>query len=98
LHVGSFLQAKRDLSIDLMKDSRFKPIPSKGTYFQLMDYSKISKKNDIEFTKWLTQEKKVATVPVSVFYHEKTDYEIIRFCFAKEDYELEEAAKLLRQL
>ena len=98
LHVGSFLQEKRDLFIDLMKDSRFKPIPSKGTYFQLMDYSEISKKNDIEFTKWLTQEKKVATVPVSVFYHEQTDYKVIRFCFAKENYELEEAAKLLRQL
>jgi len=98
LQVSSFLQEKRDFFIDVMKDSKFKPIPSKGTYFQLMDYSAISKKGDIEFTEWLTQEKKVASVPVSVFYHEKTDHKVIRFCFAKDNSELEQAAELLRKL
>ena len=98
LNVGSFLQEKRDFFIDVMKNSKFKPIPSSGTYFQLMDYSAISKESDIKFTKWLCQEKKVAAVPVSVFYHEKTDHKVVRFCFAKENNELEQAAKLLQQL
>jgi len=98
LNVGSFLQEKRDFFIDVMKNSKFKPIPSSGTYFQLMDYSAISKESDIKFTKWLCQEKKVAAVPVSVFYHEKTDHKVVRFCFAKENDELEQAAKLLQQL
>ena len=98
LNVASFLQEKRDFFVDVMKDTKFDVIPSKGTYFQLMDYSKISNKSDIEFTEWLTKEKKVASVPVSVFYHEKTDHKVIRFCFAKDNSELEQAAELLRKL
>ena len=98
LNVGSFLQEKRDFFLNVMQDSKFKAIPSSGTYFQLMDYSAISKKSDIAFTKWLCQEKKVAAVPVSVFYHEKTDHKVVRFCFAKENDELAEAAELLSKL
>lgn len=98
LEVGNFLQEKRDFFVDLMKDSKFKAIPSKGTYFQLMDYSEVSDMNDIDFTEWLCKEKKVATVPISVFYHEKTDHKVIRFCFAKDNSELEAAAKLLKAL
>lgn len=98
LEVGNFLQEKRDFFVDLMKDSKFKTIPSKGTYFQLMDYSEVSDMNDIDFTEWLCKEKKVATVPISVFYHEKTDHKVIRFCFAKDNSELEAAAKLLKAL
>ena len=94
-NIGRFLQEKRDLFLKLMKKSRFKAIPSKGTYFQLMDYSDISDKNDIEFSEWLAKEKKVAAIPVSVFYHEKKDHKIIRFCFAKDNDELEAAADLL---
>ena len=98
LNVGSFLQEKRDFFLDVMKNSKFKAIPTAGTYFQLMDYSAISKQSDIEFTKWLCQDKKVAAVPVSVFYHEKTDHKVVRFCFAKENEELKQAADLLQQL
>ena len=93
--VSVLLQEKRDLFLELMKNSRFKAIPSKGTYFQLMDYSDISDKNDIEFTEWLAKDKKVAAIPVSVFFHEKKDNKVIRFCFAKDNEELEAAAKLL---
>ena len=98
LHVGEFLQEKRDFFAKVMKNTKFEAIPSKGTYFQLMDYSKISNQSDIEFTEWLCKEKKVAAVPVSVFYHEKTDYKVLRFCFAKDNNELEQAAELLSKL
>ncbi len=98
LEVSSFLQQKRDFFLDLMKGSKFKSIPSKGTYFQLMDYSSITNDSDIKFTKWLCQDKKVAAVPVSVFYHEKLDHKVVRFCFAKENSELERAAELLCKL
>ena len=96
--VGSFLQEKRDFFAKLMQATSFEMIPSQGTYFQLMNYSKISNKSDIKFTEWLCQEKKVASIPVSVFYHEKIDQKVIRFCFAKENNELEQAAELLSQL
>ncbi len=98
LGVSSFLQKKRDYFVSLMEQTKFKAIPSHGTYFQLMDYTAISNLGDVEFSQWLTKEHRVATIPVSVFYHEKTDHKVVRFCFAKEDAELEKAAELLKSL
>ena len=98
LQVAPFLEEKRNYFLELLKGSKFKFTPTAGTYFQLLDYSKVSNKSDIEFTEWLTKKKKVAAIPISVFYHEKTDNHIIRFCFAKEKEELEKAAELLQKL
>ncbi len=98
LNVGSFLQEKRDIFLNLIKDTKFKAIPAAGTYFQLLDYSDISDQSDIAFSEWMTKEKKVASVPVSVFYHEKTDHKVLRFCFAKNNDELEAAAELMMKL
>jgi methionine aminotransferase len=98
LQVSHFLEEKRNYFLKLLKGSNFIFTPTQGTYFQLLNYNKISTKNDIEFTEWLTKEKKVAAIPVSVFYHEKTDHKVIRFCFAKENEELEKAAELLQKL
>lgn len=98
LTIGSYLQKKRDFFLDVMKDTKFEAIPSNGTYFQLMSYSKISDLPDMQFAEWLTKEKKVASVPVSAFYHEKHDHKVIRFCFAKNNSELEQAAEFLKDL
>ena len=97
LNLGVFYQHKRDLFLELMKDSRFEPLPCKGTYFQLMKYGEISDQSDFEFSQWLTIEHGVACIPVSVFYKDKTDNGVVRFCFAKEDVTLEKAVeKLIR--
>ncbi len=98
LHLSSFYQQKRDLFLQLMEGSRFKPIPCSGTYFQLMNYSAISNKPDQEFAQWLTKTHKVASVPVSVFYRFKEDHKVVRFCFAKEDETLKQAAEILRKV
>jgi methionine aminotransferase len=90
-----FYQKKRDLFTGLMKGSRFDFIPSEGTYFQLMSYKKISHEHDVDLAKRLTKEIGVASIPVSVFYHNRTDEQILRFCFAKEDDTLKEAAEKL---
>jgi methionine aminotransferase len=90
-----FYQKKRDLFYDLMKSSRFEFIPSGGTYFQLMSYKNISREHDVHLAKRLTIEIGVASIPVSVFYHNKTDENILRFCFAKEDDTLKRAAEKL---
>lgn len=95
LSIPDFYQQKRDYFLDLMKDSRFKFQPAKGSYFQLADYSAISDEKDTEFAKRLTREIGVATIPVSVFYNNQLDEKIIRFCFAKTEETLEAAAKLL---
>lgn len=94
-NLGIFYQKKRDYFLDLIKDSRFKVVPSHGTYFQVLDYSEISVLPEMEFAEKLIKEHHVASVPVSAFYHQKTDHKMLRFCFAKKEETLVEAAKLL---
>ncbi|MGD0709993.1 MAG: methionine aminotransferase [Bacteroidales bacterium] len=91
----SFYQQKRDYFINAVKESRFKLLPSSGTYFQLLDYSAISDEMEEEFAIRLTKEYKVASIPVSVFYHEKTENKILRFCFAKGEETIDKAAEIL---
>lgn len=98
LGLSSFYQTKRDHFVSLIMDSRFKLVPSKGTYFQLLDYSAISEENDIKFTERLTKEMGVATIPTSVFNNEGADFKQIRACFAKTDETLETAAEILRSI
>ncbi len=98
LKLSHFYQQKRDFFLQLMKGSNFKIIPSKGTYFQLLDFSEISDESDIAFAERLTKDLKVATIPTSVFNIGKTDFKQIRVCFAKNDTTLLEAATILKQL
>lgn len=93
LELGSFYQKKRDFFNNLVKESRFKLRPAKGTYFQLLDYSEISDENDVLFAEKLTKEYKIASVPVSVFNHDLADHKILRFCFSKSEETLEKAAE-----
>jgi methionine aminotransferase len=90
--LGRFYQKKRDLFCELLEPSGFSVVPSAGTYFQLADYSAISDMVDTEFANWMTREHKVAVIPVSVFYLQPPDQRVIRFCFAKDDETLRDAA------
>ncbi len=95
LELPAFYQQKRDLFLDLIRESRFKPLACQGTYFQMLDYSEISDKADAVFAEWLTVEKGVAAIPPSVFYHRQDDHSVLRFCFAKKDDTLKKAAEIL---
>lgn len=95
IHLGSFYQKKRDLFLNLIKGSRFTPVPAKGTYFQLLSYAGISDQREIDFAIRLTKEYGLASVPVSPFYHSGTDNKILRFCFAKQSETMEKAAKII---
>jgi methionine aminotransferase len=95
LNLSAFYQEKRDKFLSLIEDSRFKAIPCHGTYFQMVDYSAISDESDVEFSKRLTTEHGVASIPPSVFYHRQVDHKVLRFCFAKKDETLEKAAERL---
>ena len=98
LSLSSFYQKKRDVFLSAITGSRFKVIPSKGTYFQLLDYSSISDQNDVIFAERLVHEYKIASIPVSVFYNSPLDEKVLRFCFAKKEQTLEEAAKILSKI
>jgi len=93
--LGAFFQQKRDFFLNAIKSSRFEVLPSHGTYFQLLDYSKISNESELDFGIRLIKEYGIAGVPVSSFYHNSTDNKIIRFCFAKKESTLEKAAEIL---
>jgi len=95
LRLSNFYERKRDLLINELKDSKFKLLHTKGTYFQLLDYSSISNKNDYDFTEFLTKEIGVAAIPLSPFYSNRNTRKLIRLCFAKKDEVLIEAAEKL---
>lgn len=95
LKLPDFYQQKRDLFIDLIKDSAFKALPSRGTYFQLLDYSGISDEKEYDFARRLITEYGVAGIPNSSFYHRPVEHKVLRFCFAKEEETLRKAAKIL---
>jgi methionine aminotransferase len=96
--IAAMYRRKRDVFLDHLQGSRFRAIPSKGTYFQLLDYSEISQDGEVAFAEKLTKEKKVASIPVSVFYHQPLEQNTLRFCFAKADETLEKAAEILKSL
>ncbi len=98
LELSSFYQQKRDYFLSLIKDSRFKIIPSQGTYFQMLDFSEISQESDISFAERLTKEHKIATIPTSVFNASQEDFKQIRLCFAKTEETLASAAKILNAI
>jgi methionine transaminase len=94
----AFYQSKRDLFNAAIAGSRFAFEPSAGTFFQLVDYSAVSDKDDIAMVEWLTQEVGVAAIPMSVFYEAPPGGRYIRFCFCKEDETLITAAAKLSAL
>ncbi|HEY6953832.1 MAG TPA: methionine aminotransferase [Flavisolibacter sp.] len=98
LELGSFLQKKRDYFQNLMSGTKFEPLPSHGSYFQVYSYKNISDESEKEMAIRLTKERGVATIPVSAFYTNETNNQVLRFCFCKKESTLEEAAKRLMHL
>lgn len=94
-NLGSFYQQKRDFFREGLKNSRFNLLPSEGSYFQVASYNDISSESDVEFSKRITKEFGVASIPLSVFHADNRDQKLIRFCFAKDEETLTEAAQRL---
>lgn len=95
LSLGAFLQQKRDYFGQLMADTKFTPLPSYGSYFQLYKYDRISDEPDRDFAIRITKEYGVASIPVSAFYQDGKDDHVVRFCFAKKTETLEKAVERL---
>lgn len=98
LSLPDFFQEKRDFFLNAIKDSKFSIIPTNGTYFQLLGYENITEENDVDFAVRLTKEKKIASIPISVFYKNKIDKKVLRFCFSKNEETLLKAADILNQI
>ncbi|WP_265919004.1 pyridoxal phosphate-dependent aminotransferase [Cupriavidus nantongensis] len=98
LQLSAFYQAKRDFFRAGLAGSRFKLLPSDGTYFQCVDYSAISDLSEADFAMWLTREIGVAAIPVSAFYSQPRESGVVRFCFAKKEETLALALERLAKL
>ncbi len=98
LSLSVFYQKKRDYFLNAIKDSKFNFTPSTGTYFQLLGYENISDEKDTEIAIRLTKELKVASIPVSVFYNNRIDNKVLRFCFAKSEETIKRGADILNQI
>ncbi len=81
-----------------MQQTKFKPLPSYGSYFQLYSFGAISNESEKDFAIRLTKEYGVTTIPVSAFYQQEKNNNVIRFCFAKKETTLQEAVNRLTAL
>ncbi|MEP2670077.1 MAG: methionine aminotransferase [Cyclobacteriaceae bacterium] len=97
LELSKFYQQKRDFFLDQIKGSSFEPMICHGSYFQLLSFKGISSKSEVEMSEWLTREHKLASIPISVFYKDRTDNQLLRFCFAKGEDTLAEAGEILNR-
>ncbi|MEZ5461809.1 methionine aminotransferase [Dokdonella sp.] len=99
LQLPAFYQARREFFRELLAPTRFRLLPVAGAYFQLVDYSEISDKDDFSFCEWLVAQAGVAAIPISAFYESPpADMRLVRFCFAKSDEVLRTAAQRLSSL
>jgi methionine aminotransferase len=98
LSLAPEMQQKRDYFQDLMSKTRFTPLPSYGSYFQCYQYNRISDEGDKDFAIRITKEFGIATIPVSAFYRSGKDDKVIRFCFAKKESTLAQAAERLSKI
>ncbi|MFA0961442.1 methionine aminotransferase [Roseivirga sp. BDSF3-8] len=95
MHVSDMYEEKRNYFAEKMKATSFKPMPCQGTYFAVYSYEGLSDKPEREMAEWLTKEIGVATIPLSPFFHDNKNSHMLRFCFAKTEQTLAQAAERL---
>ncbi len=98
LQLPMFFQKKRDFLVAGLNETRFKVLPSEGTYFLLIDYSQVSRLSEIDFARQLTSECGLATIPVSAFYSTTLNQHLLRLCFAKDEQTLSAAIQILQKV
>ncbi|MBT8321450.1 MAG: aminotransferase class I/II-fold pyridoxal phosphate-dependent enzyme [Eudoraea sp.] len=98
LGLGKFFVKKRNLFLKGIENSRFRFIPTQGTYFQLLDYSEIFEESDVHIAERLTREYGIASIPISVFNKDHVDHHQLRFCFAKREDTLNKAIEILQKI
>ena len=83
--------------VEALDKEIFRPVPAEGTFFQNLSYAHLSQRSDVEISVLLTEKTGVASIPTSAFYSDHTDHHILRFCFAKDDDTLLQAAQRLNR-
>lgn len=97
-NLGLFYEKKRDFFLSQLEGSPFKSLHCEGSYFQLVSYEGYSEESDYELAVRLTREFRLATIPVSVFYYDRSDHQLLRICFAKKEETLTAAGAVIKNL
>jgi aminotransferase len=91
--------AKRELLVDTLREIGFTPFVPDGAYYLLAAFEKGRWRDATTATEAILEEVGVATVPGPAFYRNPADGENqLRFCYAKQMPDLEEACARLRRL
>ena len=98
LYLQEFYERKRDLFCQGLKQTTFFFTPAQGSFFQVVSFGHLTDESDVDLAVRITKENRVASIPVSVFYHDKLDHKLLRFCFAKDDSVLEKGIELLTKI
>jgi methionine aminotransferase len=98
LELGALLQQKRDYFQNRMKETKLQPLPTHGSYFQIYSYESLSDESEKDFAIRLTKEYGVTTIPVSAFYSQNINNNVLRFCFSKKEETLDAAVERLIKL
>ena len=98
LYLQEFYERKRDLFCQGLKQTTFFFTPAQGSFFQVVSFGHLTDESDVDLAVRITKENGVASIPVSVFYHDKLDHKLLRFCFAKDDSVLEKGIELLTKI
>jgi methionine aminotransferase len=96
--LGSVVQQKRDYFQNLMLQTKLKPLPTSGSYFQLYSYAGVTNEKEKEFAVRLTRDYGVAAIPLAAFYQDNVEHQLLRFCFVKKESTLEAAVNRLMTL
>ena len=90
-------EAKRNLVQHHLEDSNFEMVESKGSYFQLLKYNRISQQKDTEFVSEGIRDHKVALFPLSFYYHDFVDNHVVGLNFAQPDNHLKKGLEILNK-
>jgi methionine aminotransferase len=96
--LAPFMQEKRDYFKKIMHQTKFTMHASSGSYFICGSYERISDEADKDLAIRITKEAGVATIPISVFYHDDKDDKVLRFCFSKKKETLDAAVERLMKI
>ena len=96
--LGGFMEQKRDYFQSGMAQTKLKPLPTHGSYFQIYSYDGLAEESEKDFAVRLTKECGVATIPVSAFYQQEVNNKVLRFCFCKTEATLDAAIERLTKL
>lgn len=89
---------KREILCSALSDAGLTPHVPQGAYYVLADITKLGAPNAKAAAMMLLSRTKIASVPGTSFYRDPVGETLTRFCYAKEEDVLEEAARRLRAL